>query len=423
MILDCFTFFNEFDVLELRLRTLEDVVDRFVLCEAPFTFRGTPKPLFFAHAGERFARWRDRITVLTYDAPPSADPWLNEWGQRDFLAAGLRDCAPDDLVLLGDCDEIPDPRFVGVRPAPGRILGHRMLLALGYVNRLFTPEPYWMGTRAATVGTYERLGGLSAVRRMDPASLEVIDSGWHFTSLGGAAVFEEKMQAYSHAEYDIPYLRDRRRLDVWFAANAAMWVPLDERFPAVLRGDERWRPFVWPRPAADDLDASRRLQHAHGCFAYVSADAAAVAVLTPEPGAWTEAGTERFRERFAGAFGEVATLLGSTDRPFVVIDGMNRWRPGLLRPLAEAGLELAVYGRNARRLDVFVAALAGYGAVSARPRARACRVRRGDPCGRVRRHRHGPRLYLRTRPDDVAVDERRRRALHPLSAHRSRRSA
>jgi beta-1,4-mannosyl-glycoprotein beta-1,4-N-acetylglucosaminyltransferase len=64
MIVDCFAFFNEFEILELRLRTLEDVVDRFVLCEAGFTHRGDPKPLLFGGQAERFARWRDRMTVL-----------------------------------------------------------------------------------------------------------------------------------------------------------------------------------------------------------------------------------------------------------------------------------------------------------------------------------------------------------------------
>ena len=94
MIVDCFTFFDEFDLLELRLRILGGVVDRFVLCEAPFTFRGDPKPLHFASAPpERFARWRERITVLAYPGPADENPWQNEWGQRDYLATGLTGCA------------------------------------------------------------------------------------------------------------------------------------------------------------------------------------------------------------------------------------------------------------------------------------------------------------------------------------------
>ena len=37
MIYDCFTFFNELDILELRLQLLYDVVDKFVLVESTKT--------------------------------------------------------------------------------------------------------------------------------------------------------------------------------------------------------------------------------------------------------------------------------------------------------------------------------------------------------------------------------------------------
>src|SRR5271170_855459 len=109
MIVDCFTFFDELDLLELRLEILDGVVDRFVLCEAPFTFRGEPKPLTYAGAAGRFARWRERIVPLVYPHAADPNPWLNEWGQRDYLITGLADCNDADLVLIGDCDEIPDP--------------------------------------------------------------------------------------------------------------------------------------------------------------------------------------------------------------------------------------------------------------------------------------------------------------------------
>ena len=89
------------------METLDAVVDRFVLCEAPFTFRGQPKPLVFAQNHERFARWRERIVHLVYAQPAQTNPWRNEWGQRDHLGAGIADLDDDALVLIGDCDESP----------------------------------------------------------------------------------------------------------------------------------------------------------------------------------------------------------------------------------------------------------------------------------------------------------------------------
>ena len=57
MIYDCFTFFNELDLLEIRLHTLKDVVDKFVIAEATRTYTGKPKNLFFAENRMRFSEF------------------------------------------------------------------------------------------------------------------------------------------------------------------------------------------------------------------------------------------------------------------------------------------------------------------------------------------------------------------------------
>jgi beta-1,4-mannosyl-glycoprotein beta-1,4-N-acetylglucosaminyltransferase len=361
MIFDCFTFFNEFDVLELRLRTLENVVDRFVLCEAPFTFRGDPKPLHFAQHAERFARWRDRIVYLTYPGPPSDDPWENEWGQRDFLATALAGCAPDDLVLVGDCDEIPDPKLVARRPA-GRVLGHRMMLLAGFVNRILGQGFRWMGTRALTYENLTYYGSLSNVRKVHVDGLEAVEGGWHFTALGGAEVMELKMRAYSHAERDIRYLRDRRRLEVEYNAGAGTWVPLDERFPLPLLEDRRWDRYVLKAPPALNMAQAARLEHAHGCFAYVRPEPTAVAVIAADPGAWDEVGRVRFGDAFAGVFSDARALPRlSGETPCVIVDGLQQQPPGTLANLESAGADVVVFAENARSYEVLQRSLSGHG--------------------------------------------------------------
>ena len=61
MTFDCFSFFNELDILEMRLNILDPHVDFFVLIESEETFSGKPKPLYFELNQERFAKWKDRI--------------------------------------------------------------------------------------------------------------------------------------------------------------------------------------------------------------------------------------------------------------------------------------------------------------------------------------------------------------------------
>jgi Glycosyltransferase family 17 len=356
VIVDCFTFFNELDILELRLTLLDGVVDRFVLCEAPFTFRGATKPLLYAQHAARFARWKDRIVHLVYDAEPSADPWQNEWGQRAFLTTAVRDLAVTDLVLIGDIDEIPAPEHAGQRPGTGRVLAHRQLMCVGYVNRVAGER--WIGTKAIERGD---LGTrtLEEIRALPFGSFDMIDSGWHFSTLGGPGAMAEKIRAYSHSEIDIPYLNDERRLAIRFESEAeARWIPLDAAFPRQLQ-EARWAAFVWPAPRYERSEA-QQLMHAHGCFAGVPAGSAAAALVHAESAGWQRVGEERFGDNFAGAFGSVPELLAALPAGgWAVIGELGCWTPANLAALAAHGLNVVAYAQNARSYAVLKDVVAG----------------------------------------------------------------
>src|SRR5271156_187621 len=108
MIYDCFTFFNELELLELRLNELAGVVVKFVLVEATKTFSNKPKPLHFQENRARFAAFENKIIhVVVEDAPDTSDAWVIERFQRNAIERGLRGCKPDDWVLVSDLDEIP----------------------------------------------------------------------------------------------------------------------------------------------------------------------------------------------------------------------------------------------------------------------------------------------------------------------------
>jgi beta-1,4-mannosyl-glycoprotein beta-1,4-N-acetylglucosaminyltransferase len=345
MIFDCFTFFDELDLLELRLRTLDEVADRFVLCEAPFTFRGAPKPLYFSEARERFARWNDRITLLVYDGAIHADPWANEWGQRNFLARGLEGADPDDLIMLSDCDEIPAPKNVAVPPSTKLVLGHRHTYALGYVNRL-SPEP-WIGTRSIMYRDLPRFRALRDLRMLPASDIDIVDGGWHFSHLGGTEVVERKMKSYAHSEYDLPYYTDRQRLQTEFGSDLNVsYVPVDDSFPAVLQEPGPWERFIWRGPVITDADESRARQHVHGCFAYVPADAARVVAVTRESALWEEIGTQRFGVRFAGVVESLSP--GLARGSWVVVDGFERTDARTLETLRSGDAGVVAFLRNAR---------------------------------------------------------------------------
>lgn len=110
-VFDCFTFFNELDLLELRLQTLWDLVDHFVLVEANRTFTGKPKPYVFSQNAERFARYLDKIIhVKVEDMPNIGTAWDREHHQRNCIERGLKAAQPDDLIIVSDVDEIVKPQ-------------------------------------------------------------------------------------------------------------------------------------------------------------------------------------------------------------------------------------------------------------------------------------------------------------------------
>ena len=108
MIYDCFTFFNELELLELRLHELAGVVDKFVLVEATKTHSNQPKPLCYQENRSRFGEFQDRIIhIVVDDLPDAKNAWVLENFQRNGIGRGLTNCRPDDWVLVSDIDEIP----------------------------------------------------------------------------------------------------------------------------------------------------------------------------------------------------------------------------------------------------------------------------------------------------------------------------
>ena len=212
MILDCFSFFNELDLLEVRLHTLAPWVDAFILCEANRTFQGAEKPLVFReHKTEsRFNVGKPIICVgADLSGMPDNTPWQREHVQRYGIKQGLdsseflrmMDLSPSDRVILSDVDEIPDLRvFDQLDPDSPTVIAWRQTLYYYWVNMRCWE---WIGPVSCTVETFrDRFkGDMQLLRESRGAAECLIDGGWHFSFLGGAEAIKEKIEAFSHTEY------------------------------------------------------------------------------------------------------------------------------------------------------------------------------------------------------------------------------
>lgn len=220
-IYDCFTFYNEFDLLELRLRELYNHVDHFVLVEANRTFQNQQKPFYYQDHAERFKKWADKIIhVAVQDMPQDTDAWGRERYQRDSIAQGIAAADPLDIIMIGDVDEIPRPGTVQrLRTSPGSVWGFRMpLFNFKYNYMMVTQDLYtvWSGAVRKQV-----LSSAEDFRRMrhvlhsfalnhSDGNIEIIEhAGWHFTYLGTSDFARTKIQSFAHSETNKPEILDQ----------------------------------------------------------------------------------------------------------------------------------------------------------------------------------------------------------------------
>ena len=261
-IIDCFIFNDEYDHLELRLRTLADTVDMFVLVESAHSFQGRDKPLHWLNVrdDERWAPWRHQIVhVPVYDSPdPNGDPggvgsplfMVRENHQRAAIARGLYDIGDitDDLVIIGDVDEIARPESID--PALEALsTGARFveLMAETYVWASDLRYPALWHTTTAAFGRHADPVPMRAARATP--DVPTIERGsWHFTWQGGADAAWRKLNSFSHVEVLAKYKgpadfaqRIADRLDVHGVALDL--VPLDDSYPAPMQAGflDHWR--------------------------------------------------------------------------------------------------------------------------------------------------------------------------------------
>lgn len=230
-ILDCFTFFNEVDLLRLRMAELQNVVDAFVLVEASHSHSGRTKPVYSEYAmGSPTSSTARLIThVADLSSIAGTDRWQREHAQRDDLMRVLADldCDPDDVILLSDADEIPR---AAAMPSVVEMVRRRGVAVLEqtlhrfYLNNVTEAEDHrcgWCGTIAIRYRDLLRSspsecrrrwcagGQLSRFGSCKQRRVFVRNGGWHFTYMGGMEAVVYKRQNFAHAEGDDP---DRPRV-------------------------------------------------------------------------------------------------------------------------------------------------------------------------------------------------------------------
>ncbi|MBY0529286.1 MAG: hypothetical protein K2P51_03755 [Rhabdochlamydiaceae bacterium] len=237
-IYDCFLFYNEFEILNIRLEELNDSVDYFVLVESCETFRGAPKPFHFDENKHLYEKFLHKIIhVKLYDRQPNTGAWERESFQRNCIARGLTHCVNNDVIFISDLDEIPRHEII---PSIQYNLLHKHVYGFAlqqtiYFFQLNRSPPnglhegtLWFGTAVTTYKNFKTKGAQSFREKSRAQKLEKIyNAGWHFTYMGGLETVKAKIQGFSHGFDDVSYLDTD--WDMYLVSRPA--VPIDDSFP------------------------------------------------------------------------------------------------------------------------------------------------------------------------------------------------
>ena len=227
MLIDCFTFFKELDVLEVRLNTLDKYVDKFILTESEETFTGIPKPLYFEENKKRFEKFLDKIIhVKLAKTPDHLDPykgqvnWDREYYQGNASMEYIKNFNAEDIIMISDCDEIPDLSKVDLSEInePKVFLNNYFTFRFNLmaVNNEKTieriegnppvnnknGEPWsWFGTSIFKQKYIKDkfFWGPKGSLRFKRGNFEQIHGGWHFSSCMSNKDIINKIASYSHA--------------------------------------------------------------------------------------------------------------------------------------------------------------------------------------------------------------------------------
>ena len=228
-IYDCFMYYDEDLLLDIRLNSLEKFVKKFVITEATYAHNGENKKLNFDI--NKFKRFKDKIIYIVVDKQPKnilelkkgdtrekigekliLNGMARDYFQRENLAKGLVDAKDEDLILISDLDEIPNLERLNFKNIKNNIIIFEQKIFYYKLNLLYD-NFLWQGTRAIKNKNFLspqwlrnikskkyprwRIDTIFSKKKYSDLML-VKNGGWHFTCLKTPDQLEKKLINYAH---------------------------------------------------------------------------------------------------------------------------------------------------------------------------------------------------------------------------------
>ena len=228
-IYDCFMFFDEEMLLDLRLNIMNKYVDKFVITESRYMHSGSPKKLIFDI--NKFSKFKDKIVYIVVDGPP---PDLIKINDQDNLSTkqskmivnakkremfqinktkdGIVDAAEDDIIIVSDVDEIPDLEKINFKKISDKLIFFRQKMFYYKLNLFYRSLP-WFGSKACKKKYFQNPEWLRSIKnkkypkwRFDVLFSNtkynkicfINEGGWHFTNIRKPEDLEKKLLNFLH---------------------------------------------------------------------------------------------------------------------------------------------------------------------------------------------------------------------------------
>lgn len=220
-IYDCFMFFNELEILKLRLEYLWPYVDYFIIVESRKTVQGRTKPLFFEENKEKFKHYSHKIKhLIVDDFPPGVAPHTMETIQRNAMISCLKSCKDRDFIMISDIDELPNLNQMPENLRDGVVYHFLQDQHIYFANIYKEKHIIWEGgTKIVTYKTIREnllseafvhyrptflreynLGPTLTKIRLYRKTKFIYNGGYHLTYLGGVSRIMKKLKSFSHPE-------------------------------------------------------------------------------------------------------------------------------------------------------------------------------------------------------------------------------
>ncbi len=254
-IYDAFMFFNEFDLLAVRLEEHDPFVDYFILIQADRTHSGEPKELLFSKTDPRFSKYFEKIIVVNanlQESPKSA--WDNEELQRKAVFSAAK-FDPQDVLYLSDVDEIVSRHhwpYLLKRIEKEMLIGVWLKMYYYFLNLEVLGFPWAMAKIMKAKVFLENNISVNQIRCSPSAVMTPFPCGWHFSYLMTVDQIIEKIKAYGHQENNKIEFTDPKAIqkaigerkdlfgrDMVFRASS-----FNSTWPKAMVKSEKWRDFI-----------------------------------------------------------------------------------------------------------------------------------------------------------------------------------